>query len=351
MASKNKTETLPIGRFLELSDKLTVIDVRAPNEFSRGHIPGAVNIPLFNDIERARVGAAYHLSGQEAAIMKGLEFVGPKMVDIVKKARQFAKNKALLVHCWRGGMRSESMAWLFSTAGLQPHVLQGGYKAYRSFIRENFRKGPALIILGGKTGSGKTGILQYLREMGEQVIDLEKLAHHKGSAYGSIGEAEQPTNEQFENILAAEWALLDPSRPVWLEDESLQIGKVSVPKTLFDKMREAPVIFLDVDTRQRVDFLVSLYVKKDIEVLKEKTLRISKRLGGQDTKRALEAIDRGDLEEAAALTLRYYDKAYMRGLSQRDPARVVHFRPSTSDHKESALEVLRLARSIDQLII
>jgi len=196
---------LSVDDFLKEAAHLPVIDVRSPGEYDHAHIPHAINIPLFDNEERAKVGTRYKQVGKDSAVLLGLELVGPKLADFVKKARRLnLTGQEVLVHCWRGGMRSGSFAWLLNTAGIKARTLEGGYKAYRSQVLAAFAE-PARMIYGGKTGSGKTEILHELAKQGEQVIDLEALANHKGSSYGAIGQEPQPSSEQFENKLFAVW--------------------------------------------------------------------------------------------------------------------------------------------------
>jgi tRNA 2-selenouridine synthase len=183
--------------FLEKARENPVVDVRSQKEYKQGHIPGALNLPLFNDDERAIIGTLYKNSGKETSVLKGLELVGPKLTGFIKQLRSLVSGKEILVHCWRGGMRSESMAWLFEVAGYHVSLLDGGYKAYRKFIREAVEGPFNFIILGGNTGSGKTEILKALSDAAEQVLDLEAIARHKGSVYGGLGFTDQPTEEKF----------------------------------------------------------------------------------------------------------------------------------------------------------
>jgi tRNA 2-selenouridine synthase len=192
------TNRISASEFLDLCKVFSAIDVRSEKEYGHGHIPGAVNLPLFSDEERVVIGTIYKNSGREASVLKGLEIAGPKLAGFVKKLHKITDQKDILVHCWRGGMRSESMAWLFGQAGYKAHVLEGGYKAYRRFIREELSRPLTYIILGGLTGSGKTELLHMLGRAGEQILDLEKLACHKGSVFGGLGQPGQPANEQFE---------------------------------------------------------------------------------------------------------------------------------------------------------
>jgi tRNA 2-selenouridine synthase len=314
----------PLGPdlFLQHSHQIPIIDVRSPEEFRQGHIPGASNLPLFDDNERVVVGTTYAKDGKDAAVIKGLEIVGPKLDFFVKTAMQIAVNKIVHVHCWRGGMRSEAMAWLFNFSGINTAVLEGGYKAYRRFTRESFLQGPPMIVLGGMTGSGKTEILQYLSEQGEQVIDLEGLAHHKGSAFGALGQPDQPTNEQFENDLSAKWLLLDAMRPVWIEDESRNIGKVIIPEAIFLKMTDAPVVLIDVPFEERVERLVKEYGNFDKDILGSVIEKISKRIGGDVANSARVSLEHDDVREAVSVILKYYDKTYLYGLSKREGSKI-----------------------------
>jgi tRNA 2-selenouridine synthase len=310
-------ELVKIVSFISLSARIPVIDVRAPLEFQQGHIPGAVNIPLFDDDERKVVGTAYKKENKEAAMYAGLEFAGKKLVKLAKQGERAAgKNRTLLVHCWRGGMRSKSMVWLFETMGLNCYLLEGGYKSYRSYAREVLATPLNLLVIGGRTGSGKTAILHHLRLLGEQVIDLEGLAHHKGSAFGALGELDQPSTEQFENVLCKELLPLDTKKVTWIEDESRNVGKCVIPGELYSRMREAEIVFLDISREQRARHLVGDYAQYEQEALRTCVLKIEKRLGGDRTREALEAIDREDYYQTAMITLHYYDKAYMHSLEK-----------------------------------
>ena len=328
---------LSVDDFLSKAQALPIIDVRSPGEYDHAHIPGAVNIPLFDNEERAQVGTKYKNAGKDSAVLLGLDLVGPKLTGFVKQSKKLnPQQKEVLVHCWRGGMRSGSFAWLLNTAGLTASTLAGGYKAYRNTVLSAFSEPRNLIILGGKTGSGKTDILKELARQGEQIIDLEGLAHHKGSTYGAIGQLPQPASEQFENLIFGEWRMLNPSRRVWIEDESRNVGSCFIPMPLWQQMRAAPVAFVDVPKAIRVQRLVTEYTGIDHRLLVEATARISKRLGGKVTRDALDALTRNDYVTVADLTLDYYDKAYLHGLSQRDPAQISKLDIMNDDPAETA---------------
>ncbi len=337
---------LPIGDFLDRMNQFPVIDVRSPFEYKKGHIPGACNIPLFSDKERAAIGIEYKKKNRDSAILLGLKIVRPKMVTLAEQARGVARGSTLLLHCWRGGMRSENMALLFRASGIPCELLEGGYRSYRRHLRQSFAKPLKMIILGGFTGAGKTEILNQLKALNQQIIDLECFAHHKGSAFGGIGQSIQPTSEQFENKLFTHWQTLDLSLPVWLEDESKAIGSVFIPDELFHQMKKSPVIKIDMDFDLRVRRLEREYATFPPEQLKGAVARISKRLGNENTRNAFEAIDRSQFQKAIALSLTYYDKTYGYGLSRRDPE-TIYTIPLHSDHaKENAQLILAFAKKL-----
>lgn len=330
---------LKAEEFLKLADKYPVVDVRSPKEFAQGHISGARSLPLFDNDERAGVGTLYKQSGRYAAILRGLDIIGPKMSSFLKKGVAWARDGRILVHCWRGGMRSESMAWLFERADLQADTLIGGYKVYREYIRQSFDDNSPLVVLGGMTGSGKTDILHHLQKQGEQVLDLEGIAHHKGSAFGAIGQEPQPTTEQYENNLADAWRRFSAEKPVWLEDESRAIGMVSLPETLYSRMQQSPVIEIQIPREARIKRLVDEYACYADEQLEAALHRISKRLGGQNEQAAVKALKEGDYETVADITLWYYDKAYKKTLEKRAAREVFPLSLSADNPQKNAKEV------------
>ncbi len=300
-----------------------LLDVRSPGEYSRGHIPGAISFPLFTDAERATVGTLYKQKGKDEAVLEGLRIVGPKMAGFVEEAARLSPNKKILLHCWRGGMRSASVAWLLQQAGFETRLLKGGYKAYRADIHQFLEQKFPFLVITGPTGSKKTKILQALRDKGEQVIDLETLANHKGSAFGALGMEPQPTIEQFENQLHLELSKLDLNRRIWIEDESRKIGTVVLHEGFWKQIKSVPVLLVNLSIQERIEFLVDEYGNFPAEKLEESILKIAKRLGGQHVKAALEALEFGDLHQVAAITLNYYDKAYLYALENRK-AHILH---------------------------
>jgi tRNA 2-selenouridine synthase len=315
-------EKIHIEQFLELAKQHPVLDVRSPGEYKHAHIPGACSLPLFTDEERKIVGTAYKQESRELAIKLGLDFFGGKMRKIVEEAEQLSSNsKTVLVHCWRGGMRSAGVAWLLDLYGFKVFTLVGGYKKYRNYVLDTFRLPFQFNILGGYTGSGKTELLKALKERGEKVIDLEGIANHKGSAFGNIGMPPQPGQEMFENLLAKELRkslVSQPESPVWLEDESQRIGQVNIPGELWKTMRQSQVYFLDIPFEERLKHIVQEYGQLDPEKLADAIGRISQKLGNLNAKTAILLLNEGKITESFDILLKYYDKHYFKSLHNRE---------------------------------
>lgn len=338
---------LDIQEFLKKAEKTPVIDVRSPGEYADGHMSGAFNVPLFTNDERAQVGTTYKQVGKEEAVLEGLEFVGPKMRRFVEEAKQISPQRDVLVHCWRGGMRSQSMAWLFSTVGLRVAILKGGYKAYRQHIRKSFSEDSKIVVLGGMTGTGKTEILQELGKLGFQIIDLEGLANHMGSAFGGLGRV-QPTNEQFENDLFLEWSKLDKQKLIIVEDESRHIGQCQLCMELYDRIKQGKVLKLELSREIRVQRLVKDYEKVPRELLAEAFRNISERLGGLATKNALTALETGDYATATDIALDYYDKTYNYGLTKRRPEQLLVVKLHSFEAAANAQVVADFIESVEE---
>ncbi len=334
-------QRVSITEFLSLSENFPVLDVRSPGEYAHAHIPGAHSLPLFTDEERKVVGTAYKQQSKQAAVKIGLKYFGVKMVEMVEQVEKLIKelnpktkkltlnslefqSSTILVHCWRGGMRSAGVAWLLDLYGFKVYTLSGGYKGYRNWVLEQFEKEYPMYILGGYTGSGKTEVLKALQKRGYSVIDLEGIAHHKGSAFGAMGLPLQPSQEHFENILAgdlfrylsksASEESLDFQKTIWLEDESQRIGSVNIPSVLFQQMRKKKVYFLEIPFESRLDYINLHYGKFEKSELVNAIIRIKKRLGGLETKTAMNFLLEDNTKEAFRVLLQYYDKLYGKNL-------------------------------------
>lgn len=384
----NKVE---IQKFLELAKMRPVFDARSPEEFSYAHFPGAINLPLFSDEERKIVGTAYKQKGREEAIKIGLDYFGGKMRKMVEDVEKLvaswpsveeAENKTadmttahasssiwgheekvsfpevapasykptssavVLVHCWRGGMRSTAIAWLLDLYGFKVYLLEGGYKKFRHYVLETFKAAFNCKILGGFTGSGKTSILNELAVKGLAVINLEALANHKGSSFGTVGP--QPSQEMFENTLAIKlqdnFVHPSASKGILLEDESQRIGAVIIPQHLWERMHGAPIYFIDIPFEERLENLLLEYGKASKKDLGDAILRIQKRLGGLETKNAINFLNENNIRESFRILLNYYDKSYLKSFLKR-PNIVTHNKDipcETVDVKANALKLIQV---------
>ncbi len=332
--------------FLQRRDQgLPLLDVRSPSEFDRAHIPGAVNLPLFSDEERARVGTVYAKQGRADAVAAALALTGGQLEQKLARARALIEEatpggSTVLLHCWRGGMRSGAVGWLLEAAGFRVLLLAGGYKAYRRHVRQGLAQPRRVAVLGGMTGSGKTEILHALAGLGEQVVDLEGLAVHRGSAFGYMGR--QPGNEWFENQLFEQWRALDPQKTVWIEDESIHIGSVTLCAEFFGHLSPAPLVRVDVPEESRIDRLVRLYASDDMrEEIRAALQRLQKRLGHELTRRCLDSLEAGDCRSVARAVLAYYDRCYSYQLERREGP-IIPLPCPKDDPEETARRLLTL---------
>ncbi len=326
-----------------INSNIPIVDVRSPIEFHKAHIPNAYNVPLFSDLEREIIGTIYKKEGKDKAISQGLKFVGNKLdsyVDIIKNITDSTK---LIIHCWRGGKRSSSMAWLLELFDYEIILIQKGYKSYRNFVLKYLESVSLnLIVLGGKTGSGKTVILQELKNRGEQVIDLEKIASHKGSAFGWIGETAQGTVEQFENDLFCEINKLDLSKRIWIENESRSIGKIYIPNGIWENMNRGVLVHLDIDLASRVDNLLTIYKTENPEDLIKSFDKIKKKLGHENFKKAVEFVETGQLVFAIEIALWYYDKCYNYDFNNSKNSTILSYSASSQSAKSISGNLIEL---------
>lgn len=295
-----------------------LLDVRSPGEYTSGHVPGSINMPLFDNAERAKVGTLYKQVGQQEAMLEGLRIVGPKMASFVEQAERTASDHRIGVYCWRGGMRSGSVAQLLSMAGFSVDVIKGGYKGYRRFAAEVLHRNWPLHVVTGSTGSGKTEILHALSDLGEQVLDLEGLAHHKGSAFGGLMQPGQPTSEHMQNLIVEAFLSMDMNRRIWVEDESMNIGSVFLDREFWNYLHNSPLYRVERSREVRIQRLANEYGSADKQEAIDRIRKIQKKLGGAATKEAIESVESGDAHRATELLLHYYDKAYHTSISERE---------------------------------
>lgn len=345
--AKMKSKSLSISNFLEQSVGHLIIDVRAPIEFDKGHVTNAINVPLFDDIERAEIGTLYKQQGKDFAVTRGLEIVSPKLVPFVNQVKELSKNKKIFVYCFRGGMRSNSFAWLMNTSGLDATILEGGYKNYRKHVLSYFEREKKLVVIGGMTGSGKTDLLKKIKSESCQIIDLEALANHKGSAFGSINEKKQNPQQIFENKLFYELNLLDENKLILVEDESQSIGYNKIPRGFWLQMKKAPIVKIDISFELRVQKLVEDYTTTNIDALKICVKKIEQNLGTQNATLCLKYLDENNLTEVARITLKYYDKAYTFTYNKKITQQIIPLVLDNMDVNENTLKLKKIIDTIE----
>jgi tRNA 2-selenouridine synthase len=303
---------MKIEFLIENIKDFTVIDVRSPSEYEKGHIPSAINIPLFSDEERKIIGTIYKKEGKTAAIEKGLSFVN--LSNITMKVKDL-NPKQIALYCFRGGMRSFSVGWLLELLGYKVLILEGGYKSFRRWVLWQFEKQYELKVIGGYTGVGKTLIIKKLN-----AIDLEEIACHKGSVFGNL-EKKQPTQEQFENLLSIELFKFKDKK-IFLEDESRFIGKIAIPNAFYNQMQTASIIILKDLVENRIQKCIFEYKNHSKEFLKEGIKKLEKKLGTLATKQVINFVDEDKYIEVCKILFFYYDKRYDFSLSKKDAKKV-----------------------------
>ena len=324
MSEKRTNSGYPVTDFRNLTSP--IVDVRSPSEFSQGHWPGAINIPLFSDTEREAIGKSYKRESRLKAVLIGLKVTLPstsKLLEIIINTitKRNGEDKSLRIYCWRGGRRSAAFAWLARTIGIKTYLLEGGYKSYRKWVLNQFEVVLPIRLIGGKTGTRKTDLLNHINKENIHVIDLEGIANHRGSSFGSLGMENQPTTQQFENILAEsldEFHKNDNAIEIWIEAESSNLGKCRIPNMLYSQMQKAPILEIIKTKNERVENLVNLYSQNSQKELENAVERIQKRLGPQRTKEALLAIKKKEWSKACEAILDYYDKCYEYELNKRN---------------------------------
>jgi tRNA 2-selenouridine synthase len=296
-------------------DHPILIDVRSEGEFDEATIPGSVNLPLFNNQERSRVGTIYTQSSPSLARELGLSIVSPKLPDLVKKVEELSRKGPLVLFCWRGGMRSKSFATVAELMGIPVYRLQGGYKAYRNQVVEFFQNTlpVKVVVLRGNTGVGKTELLGKLRSEGYPAIDLERLANNRGSVFGAMGLGEPPSQKKFEGLLYEELDILKDFPYVIVECESKRIGRVTLPNSFFSAMQQGIQILHCDSLQNRVERLIREYtsVPDALEEIRTALERLVKTLGHTKVQELRSLLETDRLEDfTEQLLVEYYDKLY-----------------------------------------
>ena len=326
----------------------TIVDARSPAEFAEDHLPGAVNWPVLDNDERREVGTEYKQISAFDARKHGAAIVARRVAEIVErqvhdKPRQWQP----LVYCWRGGQRSGTLAWFLGQIGFRTHVLQGGYKAFREQVRAQLETLPAgfgFTVIAGRTGSGKTRLLQSLAGQGAQVLDLEALAKHRGSVLGGLEHDPQPTQKAFDTAVWHALRGFDPARPVFVESESRKIGALAVPETLLSRMRaDSRVVMVEMPEAARVQLLLEEYgfFAQQVDRFCEHMATLAE-LRGKETIARWQALARaGEWPQVfAELMQQHYDPLYLRSMSRNfagmDSARPVALADGNADALRAA---------------
>ena len=320
-----------------------LIDVRSPDEYYKGHMPNSLNIPIFNNDERSIIGKKYKIYGREVAVREGFKIIENKIDNLIKEfilikknflistKDKFSNDKYIKIYCARGGMRSQSMHWLLEKFNYPCITLDGGYKTYRNWVLNSFEDKQEIIVIGGKTGTRKTKILNKLKSLDYQILDFESLANHRGSSFGGLGMKEQPTNEQYENLIAEDLNKFNKKDFIFVEAESPNIGMNRIPHDLYKQMKNSKRIEIIRDERIRIKELINTYSKYQKNDLKESVLKISKRLGPQRTKSAIDSIDNEDWENVCKSVLDYYDRCYEHELKDKEDVKVLDMKLRTDN--------------------
>lgn len=345
-------KTIKFLDVLQLKNPL-FIDVRSPGEYKEATIPGAINIPLFTDEERAKIGHVYKHNDPQQARELGLSYIAPKLVQIVQSFREIIDGKTPIVFCWRGGERSKNICNLLEMMKIYVYRLEGGYKAYRNYILQQFadyQLPPLAIVLHGYTGSGKTKILHQLTKLGQPILDLEALAGHRGSAFGSIGLEDVHNQKQFDALLYNALEELQEQPYFFMEAESKRIGRVNMPDFLFQKKESGLPILVRVSLEVRVQRILAEYVglevnqrflrasHKALSAIEKKLISRIGKIGYQDLEASLR---KGDLSSVITVLLdEYYDPLYQHSQDQYDYACVV----DGNDLEEAVFKITRFTK-------
>ncbi|GAA0604024.1 tRNA 2-selenouridine(34) synthase MnmH [Virgibacillus siamensis] len=322
----------------------SVIDVRSPNEYHDATIPGSINIPVFNDEERAEVGTLYKQVSQEAAKKRGLEIFSAKLPQFMEQFNQI--NAPKTVFCWRGGMRSKTAATVLDLMGMDVHRLKGGYRTYRQWVvssLENMDFKPAVYVLNGNTGSGKTILLNELAKKGYPMIDLEAMAGHRGSIFGQIGL--NPHNQKkFDSLLMREVRRLQDAPFVFIEGESRRIGKVTIPEFLYTKKEQGMQLFIDLPIDERVRNILDDYQPwNSPDEFLDAFRRIKKRIHTPIAAEIDQDLQNGMYHDAVKLLLEYYyDPRYEHAAKQYPENKTINLHADDNEDARRKVESMIL---------
>lgn len=316
---------ITLEQALALRDKGALfVDARSPGEFAEATIPGALNVPVLDDAERAEVGTLYKQDGKQQARRRGVQLVAPKIPAMIEQVAALQEKTSLpvVVFCWRGGMRSLALTQFLELAGVPARQLSGGHKGFRRYILEFFKQAGwgRMLVLRGLTGVGKTHYLQLLAEQGYPVVDLEGLANHRGSAFGNLGLPPQPNQKMFEALLWERLRKIGRDGYILAEGESRHIGRVALPAEVYRALQVETSIWLSAPLEARVANILADYpavdkLKEDfslpIRALKDK-------LGKETMNHYLALLDESKWSELVReLMVNYYDPLYRHTLPER----------------------------------
>lgn len=314
-------ETISFEEFLNEKNAV-LIDVRTPKEFTIDNIPNAVNIPVLLDEERVEVGTTYVQISKEKAKELGVQFISKRLPEIFKQVQELSQKYSKLVFmCARGGMRSSSIASLFGSLGYKVAKLQGGYKSYREYVHKTIpelNKNFKYIVVHGKTGVGKTKVLNRMSDLGISVMDLEKMAAHKGSFFGNLGEVLPQSQKRMDGEVF-EFLRTCPTKYIVVESESKRIGNVYVPDSVYQSMTEGTHIFIDTTLENRVEILMEDYSQVPKEEIKKCIIRLTRYISKEKLNRYLGLLENDNLIELCHVLIKeYYDPLYKVSISKHE---------------------------------
>ncbi|WP_366921746.1 tRNA 2-selenouridine(34) synthase MnmH [Metallumcola ferriviriculae] len=300
------------------------VDLRSPSEYAEDHLPGAVNLPLFNDEERAKVGTVYKQEGSLQAKRLGLEFVSLKLPRLIKEISDQTKGGPVVIYCWRGGLRSKSVSNVLEIMGVPTRRLQGGYKAFRRHVNNYFQETIPykMVVIHGFTGTGKTDIIKILQSMDYPAIDLEGLANNRGSVFGEVGLGEQPAQKHFETRIFSQLTEIPVGSTIVVEGESKRIGKNFIPESFFNAMKKGKKIMVQDDINNRVKRIISEYSKdtqENRDALIHSLSFLTKRIGKSKVEQLTEMVIAGNYAPVVEYLLNnYYDPLYAHPFNKSD---------------------------------